>query len=125
MIHHLSLGTNDVDRARAFYDPFLSVLGLRRLGQDESSVDYGSSAVLFSLETPTDGAPAQPGNGAHVAFAAETRDMVRAFHRAALAHGGRDAGAPGIRAEYDANYFGAFALDPDGNKIEAVTFSAK
>jgi catechol 2,3-dioxygenase-like lactoylglutathione lyase family enzyme len=51
--------------------------------------------------------------------------MVDAFYRAALAHGGRDAGAPGLRPVYDENYYGAFVLDPDGNKIEAVTYSAK
>ncbi|TCT06260.1 VOC family protein [Aquabacter spiritensis] len=125
MIHHLSFGTNDLDRARAFYDPVLAVIGLRLMNADAQSLDYGAGTWLFSLERPLDGSPATAGNGAHVAFAVETRDMVAAFHRAGLAHGGRDAGPPGVRPEYDAHYYAAFLFDPDGNKIEAVTFSAK
>lgn len=125
MIHHLSLGTNDVARSRAFYDPVLAVLGIRLLNSDDRSADYGVGSFLFSLETPLDGRPATAGNGAHVAFAAGRREMVDLFHRVALANGGSDAGAPGLRPEYDANYYGAFVFDPDGNKIEAVTYSAK
>jgi len=79
---------------------------------------------LASLEKPTDGRPASVGNGVHIAFAAGTRAQVDEFYRVALANGGTDAGAPGLRPEYDANYYGAFVRDPDGNKIEAVTFSA-
>jgi predicted lactoylglutathione lyase len=74
---------------------------------------------------PVEGQPASVGNGVHIAFAAETRTMVDEFYRAALANGGSDAGPPGLRPEYDASYYGAFVRDPDGNKIEAVTFSEK
>ena len=80
--------------------------------------------LVLSLEKPTDGRPASVGNGVHVAFAAETRAMVDEFYRVALAHGGSDAGPPGLRPEYDANYYGAFVRDPDGNKIEAVSFAS-
>ena len=125
MIHHLSLGTNDLRKARAFYDPVLAVLGLRLLKQDDKSLDYGVGAVLFSLETPVNGKPASPGNGVHIAFMAEEPDMVDEFHRVALAHGGTDDGAPGLRPEYNAHYYGAFVRDPDGNKLEAVTHSAR
>jgi catechol 2,3-dioxygenase-like lactoylglutathione lyase family enzyme len=125
MIHHVSLGTNDIARSRAFYDPVMQVLGLRVLSADGQSADYGVGSFMFSLETPVDGGKASPGNGVHIAFAAGRREMVDDFHRVALAHGGRDAGAPGLRPEYDANYYGAFVFDPDGNKIEAVTYSAK
>jgi catechol 2,3-dioxygenase-like lactoylglutathione lyase family enzyme len=125
MIHHLSLGANDLKKARAFYDPVLAVLGLRLLKEDDKSLDYGVGAVLFSLETPVDGKPASPGNGVHVAFMAEGPDMVDEFHRVALAHGGTDDGAPGLRPEYNAHYYGAFVRDPDGNKLEAVTHSAR
>jgi len=124
MIHHLSLGTNDAARARRFYDPVMAVLGLKLLADKDGSLDYGVNRFLFSLEKPTDGRPATPGNGVHIAFEAADRSMVEAFYDAALAHGGRDAGPPGLRPEYDPNYYGAFVLDPDGNKIEAVTFSA-
>lgn len=125
MIHHLSLGTNDLEKARAFYDPVLGLLGLRLLKEDDKSLDYGVGMVLFSLETPVDGKPATPGNGVHVAFTAEDPDMVDEFYRVALAHGGTGDGKPGLRPEYNANYYGAFVRDPDGNKIEAVTHSAR
>jgi len=125
MIHHVSLGTNDLPRALAFYDPVLSVIGLRLLKSDGKSADFGVSSFLFSLETPIDGQPATVGNGTHIAFAAGHRGMVDEFHRVALSSGGSDAGGPGLRPEYDANYYGAFVFDPDSNKIEAVTYSAK
>lgn len=125
MIHHLSLGTNDAARARRFYDPVLAVLGMKLLGEGGGSLDYGANRILFSLEKPTDGRAAAPGNGVHVAFEAADPSTVRAFYETALAHGGADAGPPGLRPEYDPNYYGAFVLDPDGNKIEAVTFSAE
>lgn len=125
MIHHISLGTNDVGRARAFYDPVLAVIGFRLIRQDEDAVHYGTGEILFSLVAPVDGRPASPGNGVHVAFAAGDRAMVQEFHRTALAHGGSEDGAPGLRPEYNANYYAAFIRDPDGNKIEAVTHSSR
>lgn len=125
MIHHLSLGTNDAERARAFYDPVLAIIGMRRVATRDGSVDYGAGAFLFSLEKPEDGSPATVGNGVHVAFTAESRGAVDEFHRTALANGGEDAGAPGLRRGYDPNYYAAFVRDPDGNKIEAVTYSGK
>ena len=125
MLSHVSLGTNDATRAAAFYDPVLAVLGIRKICERDGSVDYGTAKTVFSLERPSDGRPASVGNGVHVAFDAGTRAQVDEFHRVALAHGGTDAGAPGLRPEYDANYYGAFVRDPDGNKIEAVSFQAK
>jgi catechol 2,3-dioxygenase-like lactoylglutathione lyase family enzyme len=83
-----------------------------------------SGEVLFSVERPVDGTLAAPGNGVQVAFAARNRKMVEAFHAAGLAHGGSDAGAPGLR-DYGPHYYAAFLRDPDGNKIEAVTLSGK
>jgi catechol 2,3-dioxygenase-like lactoylglutathione lyase family enzyme len=124
MIHHLSVGTNDINRSAAFYDPLMALLGLRRVQSDARSIDYGISDILFSVEPPSDGQPATAGNGVHIAFTARDRWMVDTFHRLALQHGGRDAGAPGLRPDYDAHYYGAFVLDPEGNKLEAVTFSA-
>jgi catechol 2,3-dioxygenase-like lactoylglutathione lyase family enzyme len=120
MIHHVSLGTNDVARSRKFYDAVLGVLGLSLLQASKDSEDHGVSTVLFSLETPVNGKAASAGNGVHIAFDAGDRSKVDDFHRVALLHGGSDAGAPGLRPEYDPNYYGAFVLDPDGNKIEAV-----
>jgi catechol 2,3-dioxygenase-like lactoylglutathione lyase family enzyme len=123
-IHHVSLGTNDLQRARAFYDPVMAAIGLRFIKQSERIIAYGLTEVLFSLERPVDGQPAKPGNGSHVAFHAGHRKNVHAFYEAGLANGGKDDGGPGIRKDYDPHYYAAFLRDPDGNKIEVVTFSA-
>jgi len=125
MLSHVSLGTNDAARAAAFYDPVLATLGIRKLHERDGSIDYGTSIMFFSLEKPGDGKPASVGNGVHVAFLAETRSMVDDFYNTALANGGIDAGPPGLRPDYDAHYYGAFVRDPDGNKIEAVSFAAR
>lgn len=125
MIHHVSVGSNDIARARRFYDAVLPILGMLPMRQSETALDYGSGQFLFSVETPVDGEPATVGNGSHVAFAAGRRGLVDQFHATALAHGGSSDGAPGLRPEYDPNYYGAFVRDPDGNKIEAITYSAK
>lgn len=125
MIHHVSVGTNDVQRARAFYDPLMALIGFRLLKVSDRAAHYGASDIVFSLQTPENGAPASAGNGVHVAFQAPDRETVRRFHSVAIANGGLDEGAPGIRAQYNANYFGAFVRDPDGNKIEAVTYTAR
>lgn len=125
MIHHVSLGTNDVKRSKRFYDAILPLIGIMPMSEDESGLGYGSGTFHFSVEVPVDGEPATVGNGVHIAFAAEDRVMVDRFYASALAHGGRDAGPPGLRPAYDSNYYGAFVRDPDGHKIEAVTYSAK
>ncbi|WP_336812395.1 VOC family protein [Bosea sp. MMO-172] len=125
MIDHISVGTNDIEQARRFYDAVFAELGIRLLSSGDRSADYGVSSILFSIETPVDGMKASSGNGTHIAFAAGNRVIVDAFYRSALAHGGSDAGAPGVRPKYDAHYYAAFVFDPDGNKIEAVTRSSK
>lgn len=124
MIHHVSVGSNDVARAKRFYDAVLLPLGYRLMGETGRSLGYGVTEYMFSIETPVDGKPASAGNGTHICFRARDRGAVDAFHRNGLANGGADAGAPGLRPEYDANYYGAFLFDPDGNKVEAVTYSA-
>ncbi|HEY6924969.1 MAG TPA: VOC family protein [Steroidobacteraceae bacterium] len=120
-ISHVSVGVNDVGRAKRFYDPLMKLVGLTIRHADDESVDYGNDELVFSLETPTDGQPATAGNGVHIAFSAPDRATVDAFHREALRLGGRDAGKPGLRPQYSDTYYGAFVFDPDGNKIEAVT----
>ena len=124
MLHHLSLGTTNLERAHAFYDPVMQELGLRRTLDVEDAVGYGAGITVFSLNLPADGRAATPGNGVHVAFEVEHRAAVDAFFRVALASGGTEDGAPGLRPEYDPNYYAAFVRDPDGNKIEALTFTA-
>ena len=125
MIHHVSVGTNDMKRARAFYEPLMSLIGFRMLKSSDKAVHFGSSDIVFSLETPINGLRAAPGNGVHIAFQAPDRQTVRRFHETAIANGATDEGAPGIRENYNANYYGAFVRDLDGNKIEAVTFTAR
>ena len=123
MLHHVSLGTADLAGARAFYDPVMRELGLSRTLDVEDAIGYGAGITAFTLNLPADGRPSAPGNGVHVAFEVEHRTAVDAFHRVALAHGGTDDGPPGPRPHYDPNYYAAFVRDPDGNKIEAVTFA--
>jgi catechol 2,3-dioxygenase-like lactoylglutathione lyase family enzyme len=125
MIHHVSVGTNDITRARTFYDPVMDVLGLRLLKSNEKAAHYGVGEIIFSVIRPVNGKAASAGNGVHIAFPVRTRVMVDAFYNEGLHRGGSSDGAPGLRPEYDANYYGAFLCDPDGNKIEAVTFAAK
>lgn len=126
IVHHLSLGTNDPSRAQRFYDAVMATLGLRLMKRrPNSELIYGANVFLLSVVRPSDGKPASAGHGAHIAFSAESRERVDHFHAEGLAHGGRDAGSPGVRDKYDPHYYGAFLLDPDGNKIEAVTFSSR
>ena len=124
MLDHASLGVSDVERSRRFYDAALRPLGLVRIvdfGAGRGS-DYGaapgSTGVEFTI-TREPGA-ARPSAGAHLCFRARDRAAVREFHAAALAAGGRDDGPPGLRPQYHADYYGAFVLDPDGHRIEAV-----
>ncbi|MDH3472210.1 MAG: VOC family protein [Rhodospirillales bacterium] len=125
MISHLSLGTNDLERAAAFYDAVLPTLGYKRVLTRDDCVAYGDRYPAFWIVRPLDESrPAAPGNGTHVAFHARTRDMVHAFHAAALKAGARDNGAPGPRPEYGELYYGAFVIDPDGHKIEAECYGA-
>lgn len=125
MIHHVSFGTNDAERAKKFYVPVLEVAGLKLMSERNGSLDFGSGTLMFSLEKPKDGKPATHGNGSHVAFFVESRKDVDRFYENGMANGGRDGGKPGLRPEYDAHYYGTFLYDPDGNKIEAVTFMSK
>jgi catechol 2,3-dioxygenase-like lactoylglutathione lyase family enzyme len=114
-LDHVTLKVADFGRAAAFYDAALASLGLRRLfGDDATFAGYGAGRPFFWI-----GADGREGY-AHVAFAVAERAAVDAFHAAALAAGGRDNGAPGVRPHYHPNYYGAFVLDPDGNNVEAV-----
>ena len=119
MLDHVTIGVSDLRRSRAFYEAALAPLGFA-----ESNVyDVLPEEVEFGPEGMHDFAisAAYPvGAPVHVAFAADSREQVDAFHAAALAAGGRDNGAPGIRPEYSEGYYGAFVLDPDGHNVEAV-----
>ena len=124
MLDHVSLGVRDIDRSRRFYDAALHPLGLVRIvdfGSGRGS-DYGAAPGSIGVEfTITDEADVKtPIPGAHLCFRAPDRAAVDAFYLAALSAGGRDDGAPGLRPRYHADYYGAFVVDPDGHRIEAV-----
>jgi catechol 2,3-dioxygenase-like lactoylglutathione lyase family enzyme len=120
MIDHTGLSVSDLRRAKAFYVAALAPLGCALLLEREQFAGFGVPPKPdFWIGQ---GAPNAP--RIHVAFRAETRAVVDAFHRAALAAGGRDNGPPGLRPQYHGNYYGAFVLDPDGHNIEAVCHAA-
>lgn len=119
MINHLSIGVSDIARSRRFYDAVLGPLGYACLSEGATSLGYGKDAVQLWINHCERPVRPDPGSGLHVCFAAGTRQGVDAFHRAALLAGGRDNGRPGIRADYDRDYYAAYAIDPDGYRIEA------
>ncbi|MFZ4688697.1 MAG: VOC family protein [Polymorphobacter sp.] len=120
LMSHVSIGVADLARATAFYDAVLAPLGARRILDEGFAVAYGRQFPEFWVGPPHDGGAPTPGNGVHFAFFASSRDEVHAFHAAALAAGGTDDGPPGPRPHYDAEFYGAFIRDPDGNKVEAM-----
>jgi catechol 2,3-dioxygenase-like lactoylglutathione lyase family enzyme len=120
MLHHLSFAVSDLARSATFYDATLAALGYRRVFEDDTAIGYGieDGKDKFCIKLRADAAP--PSAGFHLAFAAPSRDAVHAFHDAALAKGGRDNGAAGLRPHYGPNYYAAFVIDPDGYRVEAV-----
>src|SRR5271163_2974190 len=121
MLHHVSVGVTDVERAARFYDAVLGTLGYKRVMEFlPYAIGYGETQPAFWIGLPHNQGQQSAGNGAHVGFSARTRLAVDAFHHAALANGGGDNGAPGPRADYGPDYYGAFVIDLDGNKIEAT-----
>lgn len=121
MFLYCTLGTNDLVRAKRFYDSALAPLGITCLEDGASDIAYGPAGGTSQLwiVTPYDGRPASVGNGSMPAFAAQNRAAVDAFHAAGLAAGGSDEGAPGLR-RYGPNFYAAYLRDPDGNKLSAV-----
>ncbi|MBB4154238.1 catechol 2,3-dioxygenase-like lactoylglutathione lyase family enzyme [Sphingomonas jinjuensis] len=121
MIDHLGLAVIDIGRSRRFYAAALAPLGYRIIADTKN--DAGHSVVLMGVGETVDfviGDGERPGEGSHVAFRAANRAEVDAFHAAALAAGGRDHGAPGLRPQYGTGYYAAFVLDADGINVEAV-----
>ncbi len=114
LIDHLHLRVADLDRSRVFYRAVLTAIGLEAAIREGN--DYFSADELWIDAADS---PDGPFSRVHLAFKAANREAVHAFHRAALAAGGRDNGAPGER-HYHPGYYAAFALDPDGNNVEAV-----
>jgi catechol 2,3-dioxygenase-like lactoylglutathione lyase family enzyme len=119
MINHISIGVRDIARTKRFYDATLAPLGYTCLSEGDGSLGYGGQRVVFWIGATDHPVPADDRSGLHICFDALTRADVDAFHAAALATGGRDNGAPGLRADYGPNYYAAFVVDPDGYRIEA------
>lgn len=123
MIDHLSINVSDYPRSLGFYRAALATLGLEVLMEDQ---DASGAFAGFGSAVRASNASFWIGQGQgaptpiHLAFAAQTREQVEAFYQTAIAAGGTDNGAPGLRPEYHASYYAAFVLDPDGNNIEAV-----
>ena len=116
MIDHTGLNVSDFAKSKAFYRAALKPLGYEALMEGEGFAGFGVAPKPdFWIG---EGAPNVP--PIHVAFGAGSRAQVDAFYKAAMAAGGRDNGAPGLRPQYHPNYYGAFVLDPDGNNVEAV-----
>lgn len=129
MLDHISFGVTDIARSRAFYDAALTPLGIARVADvtegSSTNSGYGPSPSaggrvpqFWICQDPAD-AP-KPSEGMHLAFVAPDYAAVDAFHKAGLAAGGRDNGAPGLRAHYHPHYYAAFLIDPDGHHVEAV-----
>ena len=121
MIDHLGINCADLERAASFYDAVLGVLGHRRLLDYDVAIGYGTTKPDFWLSRQPDEGPASgPNREIHVAFSAESADVVRAFFDVAVAHGAEVLHEPRHFPEYHDHYFGAFVRDLDGNNVEAV-----
>ncbi|MBB6093693.1 catechol 2,3-dioxygenase-like lactoylglutathione lyase family enzyme [Povalibacter uvarum] len=131
MFAYVCLGANDLARAAAFYDATLATLGLSRCdtGDEPNWEDWagwgtyedgGRKQDALWVCVPFDRAPATAGNGTMIALKAKSWKQVDDFHAAALAHGGASEGAPGLRLQYNPDFYAAYVRDPDGNKLAVV-----
>jgi catechol 2,3-dioxygenase-like lactoylglutathione lyase family enzyme len=124
MIDHISVGVSDLDRSATFYEATLAALGLTRLVTRPRTVGFGKAYPEFWINLREGMAPVSPESGVHICLRAKTTAEIDAFHAAALAAGGASESSPGIRPNDRVRYYAAFVVDPDGNRIEAVTFPA-
>ena len=122
MIDHVSVGVRDLDRAARFYEAALTPLGLARLVTRPATIGFGKSYPEFWINLRADMIEVAAESGIHVCLRAKSAADVDAFHAAALQAGGYSDGAPGLRPHDRVRYYAAFVRDPDGNRIEAVTF---
>jgi catechol 2,3-dioxygenase-like lactoylglutathione lyase family enzyme len=122
MIDHVSVGVRDLERAARFYEAALAALGLSRLVTRPATVGFGKSYPEFWINLRASMAEVPHESGTHICLRAKSTREVDAFHAAALNVGGLSDGAPGLRPHDRVRYYAAFVIDPDGNRIEAVTF---
>lgn len=119
MLNHVSIGVSNIARTKAFYDAVFKPLGYSCLSEGDTSLGYGKEQVQLWMSASQKPVKPDMESGLHFCFDAPTRKSVDAFHKAALSEGGQDNGKPGLRADYGANYYAAFVIDPDGYRIEA------
>jgi catechol 2,3-dioxygenase-like lactoylglutathione lyase family enzyme len=123
MIDHVSIAVRDLKKAEAFYAALLAPLGMTKLREwPDAAIGFGKKYPEFWINRRNEMDRIAPDSGMHICLRAPDNAAVDAFHAAALAAGGTSDGAPGLRKEYHDNYYAAFIRDPDGNRIEAVTF---
>jgi catechol 2,3-dioxygenase-like lactoylglutathione lyase family enzyme len=122
MIDHVSVAVRDLNRASDFYEAVLACLGYTKLERRDATIAFGKKYSEFWINHRPAITPLPADCGSHVALRASSRDMVDAFYAAALTHGGMSDGEPGLRPAHGEGYYSAFIRDPDGNRIEAVTF---
>jgi catechol 2,3-dioxygenase-like lactoylglutathione lyase family enzyme len=123
MIDHVSIAVRDLKASGRFYEQLLATLGMRKLREwPDAAIGFGKKYPEFWINRRTAMAPIAADDGAHVCLRASSAAVVDAFHAAALSGGGTSDGAPGLRPHYNESYYAAFIRDPDGNRIEAVTF---
>jgi len=119
MLDHVSIGVRDIARSKRFYDAALAPLGYGCKSESAGSLGYGGDGVALWIGAAGSPVPPDDQSNLHFCFTAPTRASVDEFHSAALRAGGRDNGAPGLRADYGADYYAAFVIDPDGYRLEA------
>lgn len=125
ILSHVSIGTNDFAKARAFYDAVLPSLGIEVKMEHPGAVAYGREYPEFWIGVPINDKPASVGNGFHIGFNAANKAEVHAFYDAAIAAGATCDGPPGPRPMYGDPYYGCFIRDPEGHKIEATFWDAE
>ncbi len=124
IISHVSLGTNNFQKAVEFYDGVMPTLGAARIMQVDGAVAYGKKFPEFWVQTPENDEPAQIANGTHYGFVADSKEAVHAFWDKAIEMGATPDGEPGPRPHYGEPYYGCFLRDLDGHKIEATFWDA-
>jgi catechol 2,3-dioxygenase-like lactoylglutathione lyase family enzyme len=122
MIDHISIAVRELEAGGRFYEALLATLGYSKLIERATTIGFGKKYPDFWINVRPKLVPPDPDCGAHVCLRAPSAEAVDAFHATALKVGGRSDGPPGPRPEYTPGYYAAFILDPDGNRIEAVTF---
>lgn len=122
MIDHVSVGVADLERAAKFYDAAFAPLGMTRLIVRPANIGFGKTYPEFWINLRAGMTPMPPESGTHICLRAKTTTEIEAFYDAAMKAGGTDDGPPGKRPHFHLSYFAAFVADPDGNRIEVVTF---